>query len=116
MKKIILSSGLFLVLLTLSACPAPNAADGSSNGSTDGSTSGNVNVGVDGNLQATSLTKAQYIQILTCAKGKNPAAAVAFDAQINAINSIPESSWAVIASQAQFQASLNQAVAAACGV
>lgn len=111
MKNIILSSGLLLALLSLSACPAPNAADGTTNGS---NTSGNTTVG--GSLQASSLTKVQYIQILQCAKAKNPAAAAAFEAQINAINSIPDSSWAIIASQTQFQASLNLAVAEACGV
>jgi len=118
MKKLLLSSSLFVAMLTLSACPAPNAADSGTNtdSGSNGSASGNANVGAGANLQASSLTKAQYIQILTCAKGKNPAAAAAFDAQINAVNAIPDSTWAVVAAQAQFQASLNQAVAAACGV
>jgi hypothetical protein len=119
MKKQFIFSGLLCLALSLSACPttgvpggANTPADGSSTGNntnTGGSTGGNASVG-----GSASISKAQYVQMLQCLASKNTQMTAVVNAQIAAINAIPESSWATVAANAEYQAYIQQASAAAC--
>lgn len=118
MKKSLLFSGLLCLALSLSACPTtgvPGGANspGSENtepGNNTGNTAGG-NASVGGNV---SISKAQYVQMLQCLATQNTALAAAVNAQIAAVNAIPEASWAAVAANAEYQTYIQQATAAAC--
>ena len=117
MKKSLPFSGLLCLALSLSACPSteiPGGANSPEEGSATNNNSGTTtggNASVGGSV---SISKAQYVQMLQCLATKNTQMAAVVNAQIAAINAIPEASWAAVSANAEYQTYLQQATAAAC--
>ena len=101
----------FLLVLSLSACPAPNGTDANSGDSTTntGDTSDNNNASTGGNF-----SKQAYIDLLNCLKTQQPASAAAIDQAIGAAQMLPDSAFDNADSPA-FAVWAQQAKAVGCG-
>lgn len=119
MNKSLLFSGLLCLALSLSACPT-TGVPGGANTPAEGSTTDNNNnsgAAAGGNASvggSASISKAQYVQMLQCLATKNTEMSAVINAQIAAVNAIPEASWAAVAANAEYQTYIQQATAAAC--
>lgn len=102
-------------LSLLSACATPNGSS-PANGTTTGTGSSGTGTSASASGNATA-TKQAYIQALTCIKGKSTTAdqRAAIDANIAAVNMVPDSTWAAVS--ASMTVSYNawlQAIGGAC--
>lgn len=101
-----------LLVGSLSACDNPAASDNANADGTD-------NSGTSTSAGVSSITKAQYIALLECYGSKSPESKAIIDQVKVNVNLIPDATWAAAtagAGGAAFQAQMDAALKAGCGV